>query len=67
MKRFAKASVVVGVLWALVSGCGVGMTRQDNVRQFKRSADYDSRMLVDDVRVFLLADRPFRGSRVPIE
>lgn len=49
------------------SGCGVGTTRQDNMRQFHRTAEYDARMMVDDVRVFWQIDRPFRGSRIPIE
>ncbi|MCK6456058.1 MAG: hypothetical protein L6Q92_05955 [Phycisphaerae bacterium] len=44
------------------NGCGVGTTAADTMRQTARVADYDARMLVDDVSLFIMTDRPMRGS-----
>jgi hypothetical protein len=54
--------VLLVALAAPIIGCGVGTTPEENQRAFRRVADYDARMLVDDLQIFLQIDRPFRGS-----
>ena len=59
--------VLLVVLVAPVVGCGVATTPEDNARSARRVADYDARMLVDDLQVFLQLDRPVRNSRWVID
>jgi len=67
---FAKKMLMLVLLVVLavpVVGCGVGTTPEENQRSFRRVADYDARMLVDDVQIFLQIDRPVRNSRWVID
>ncbi|MFQ5429949.1 MAG: hypothetical protein ACE5E1_06525 [Phycisphaerae bacterium] len=50
-----------------VLGCGVGTTVADNRRTFNRVVDYDARMLVDDVSLFMQTNRTLRTSRWVID
>lgn len=64
--NLAKKSVlfVLGVvLTAPIWGCGVGSTPAENRRTVMRVADYDARMLVDDIGVLTQTNRPLRTSR----
>ena len=68
--NFAKRVLMLVLLVALVApvvGCGVGSTPEENQRAFNRVVDYDARMMVDDLQVFLQIDRPFRNSRWVID
>ena len=68
--NFAKRVLLLVLLVALVApvvGCGVGSTQEENQRAFNRVVDYDARMMVDDLQVFLQIDRPFRNSRWVID
>ena len=68
--NFAKRVLMLVLLVALVApvvGCGVGSTPGENQRAFNRVVDYDARMMVDDLQVFLQIDRPFRNSRWVID
>ncbi len=56
------AAVVVPSL-----GCGVGTTPEENSRSIRRVADYDARMLVDDVGLLIMTNRTFRTSRWVID
>jgi len=70
MINMGKKLVLVAVLAVValpVFGCGVGTTQAENNRTIRRVADYDERMLVDDLGEFVLVDRPFHGSRYPIK
>lgn len=67
---FAKKTLMLVLLVALtvpVVGCGVGTTSEENQRSFRRVVDYDARMLVDDLQLFLQIDRPMRSSRWVID
>ena len=67
---FAKKMLMLVLLVALaapVVGCGVGTTPAENQRAFRRVVDYDARMMVDDLQVFLQIDRPVRNSRWVID
>jgi hypothetical protein len=70
MIYLGKKLVLVAAL-ALVAlpsfGCGVGTTQSENNRTIRRVAEYDERMLVDDLGLAVLANRPFHGSRYPIK
>jgi hypothetical protein len=66
----AKKTLVLVLLMALtvpVLGCGVGSTPADNRRAATRVVDYDARMLVDDLALFLQLRRPVRASRWVID
>ena len=68
--KFAKRVLMLVLLVALVApvvGCGVGSTQEENQRAFNRVVDYDARMMVDDLQLFLQIDRPFRNSRWVID
>ena len=56
--------VVAAITLAPLYGCcGVGTTPAENRRTFCRVADYDSRMLVDDLALFAQTHRTLRTSR----
>lgn len=59
--------VLLIVLTTPMLGCGVGITPAANRRAAMRVVDYDARMMVDDVTLFLQLDRPRRGSRWVID
>ena len=69
MKLLKKASVfVLGLLLAApILGCGVGTTQAENNRTIRRVADYDARMMVDDLGVLTQTNRPARTSRWVID
>jgi hypothetical protein len=48
---------------APVMGCGVATTAKENGRMVNRVADFDSRMLVDDLSVLFQTNRTMRTSR----
>ena len=50
-----------------IFGCGVGSTPAENGRSIMRVADYDARMLVDDLGVLTQTDRPLRTSKWVID
>lgn len=64
MKRFLLLTIG-GLLLTLQPGCGDGVayTRQERAQHYKEQAELDSRMLNDDVDLFMLTDRPSRLSR----
>lgn len=67
---FAKRVLLLVLLVCLIApvvGCGVGSTPEENQRAFNRVVDYDARMLVDDVHLFLQVNRPLRNSRWVID
>ena len=59
--------ILLAVFIMPVVGCGVGSTPADHRQAATRVADYDARMLVDDLRLFLQIDRPHRNSRWVID
>ncbi|MBX3396928.1 MAG: hypothetical protein KF841_16355 [Phycisphaerae bacterium] len=61
------ALVFVAMLIVPTIGCGVATTAADNQRTIRRIADYDSRMLVDDLALFLQTNRTLRTSRWVID
>jgi hypothetical protein len=65
MKRLKSLllAVAVAALVAPTIGCGIGSTEPENRRIVQRVAEYDTRMLVDDISLFAQTKRPFRGSR----
>ena len=68
--NLAKKMFVLVLLVALVVpiiGCGVGSTPAEHRRALTRVIDYDARMLVDDLTVFLQINRPLRNSRWVID
>ena len=68
--NFAKRVLLLVLLVCLivpVAGCGVGTTQEENQRAFNRVVDYDARMMVDDLNIFLQIDRPIRNSRWVID
>lgn len=68
--NFAKKVLMLVILVALIApvvGCGVATTQEENRRAFNRVADYDARMLVDDLNLLLQIDRPMRNSRWVID
>jgi len=70
MKQTAKHLVfllLAGATALSAWGCGVGTTAEDNSRTLRRVADYDARMLTDDLGTFTNSRRPWRGSRYPIK
>ncbi len=66
MRRGIIAALVT-VLSCAAAGCGLGRTSNENFRAAVRVADYDARMLVDDVALLLLTERPQRTSRLMIK
>ncbi len=66
-RKLASLALLAVVLIAPAVGCGVATTRQENNRMISRVADYDARMLVDDIALFAQTNRPFRGSRYVID
>jgi hypothetical protein len=68
--NFVKKALLLVLLAIIVApsvGCGVATTAEENQRAFNRVADYDARMMVDDLRLFLQTDRPVRNSRWVID
>lgn len=68
--KFTKRLLVLALLVVLVVpilGCGVGVTPAENRRAATRVVDFDARMLVDDMALFLQLDRPLRNSRWVID
>jgi hypothetical protein len=64
--NFAKKVLMLVVLVAMampIVGCGVATSPEENSRALSRVADYDARMMVDDLQLFLQIDRPLRNSR----
>lgn len=66
--RIAKKLVALLLAIAVVGpvmGCsgGVGTSVADIRRSVRRVADYDARMLVDDIALFTQTDRTLRTSR----
>lgn len=67
---FVKKALVLlllAVLIAPVVGCGVGTTPADHRQAAARVVDYDGRMLIDDLKLFMQIDRPLRNSRWVID
>lgn len=64
--RVCCLGLMIAALGAALAGCGVGTTKEENWRTFKRVADYDARMMGDDVRLLTQTQRPWRGSRYPL-
>lgn len=54
-------------LVAPILGCGVGTTQAENNRTIRRVADYDARMMVDDLGVLTQTNRPSHTSRWVID
>ena len=54
-------------LAAPLLGCGVGTTQAENNRTIRRVADYDARMMVDDLGVLTQTNQPLRTSRWVID
>lgn len=48
-------------------GCGVGSTQEENNRTIRQVADYDARMMTDDLGLLTQTNRPWRGSQYPIK
>ena len=69
MKLGKKAVVfVLGIfLAAPLLGCGVGTTQAENNRTIRRVADYDARMMVDDLGVLTQTNRASHTSRWVID
>ena len=67
-KLIVLALLVAGFL-PLGTGCvgGVGSTKDDMDRDFKRVVRYDTREMADDLALFFLTRRPMRASRYPID
>ncbi len=60
--------LVLGLaLTAPILGCGVGSTPAENRRSIMRVADYDARMMVDDLGLLTQTDRPLHTSRYVID
>ncbi|MBN2563315.1 MAG: hypothetical protein JXQ75_20535 [Phycisphaerae bacterium] len=59
--------VLLVVLTAPIVGCGVATSPAENRRACNRVVDYDARMMVDDLAIFLQIDRPIRNSRWVID
>lgn len=55
------------VLAAPILGCGVGTTPAENNRTIRRVADYDARMMVDDLGVLTQTHQPSHTSRWAID
>ncbi|RIK63668.1 MAG: hypothetical protein DCC65_15645 [Planctomycetota bacterium] len=66
-RKLASLALLAIVMIAPAVGCGVATTQQENNRMLSRVADYDARMLVDDIALFAQTNRPFRGSRYVID
>ena len=54
-------------LVAPVLGCGVGTTQAENNRTIRRVADYDARMMVDDLGLLTQTHRAAHTSRWVID
>ncbi len=69
MKLAAKLMMIVlaAMIFVPTLGCGVGTTPEENNRQVRRIADYDARMLVDDVNLLMMTNRTLRTSRWVID
>jgi hypothetical protein len=68
--KLAKTTIlfVLGLVLAFpIFGCGVGTTQAENNRTIRRVADYDARMMVDDLGVLTQTNRPARTSRWVID
>ena len=64
--KLAKLAFLFTLGAALVSpilGCGVGSSAAENRRTIMRVADYDARMMVDDLGVLTQTERPSRTSK----
>ncbi len=55
--------IVAAVAIGPMVGCGVGTTQEENWRTVRRVADYDARMMVDDLALFAQTHRTMRTSR----
>lgn len=55
--------VVAAMALSPMLGCGVGTTWEENQRTIRRVADYDARMMVDDLGLFTQTHRTTRTSR----
>jgi hypothetical protein len=56
--------IVAAIAISPITGCcGVGTTEEENWRNVCRVADYDARMLVDDLSLFAQTHRTMRTSR----
>ncbi|HKQ47965.1 MAG TPA: hypothetical protein VJZ71_07850 [Phycisphaerae bacterium] len=69
MNRPKKALVfVLGLfLAAPLLGCGVGTTQAENNRTIRRVAEYDARMMTDDLGLLTQTNRPAHTSRWVID
>ena len=69
MKPAKKAFLfVLGLVLATPTlGCGVGTTQAENNRTIRRVADYDARMMVDDLGLLTKTNRASRTSRWVID
>jgi hypothetical protein len=70
MKKTARRIAVLMLLCGsplTSAGCGVGTTAQDKNRTISRVAEYDTRMMTDDLGTLSQTRRPWRGSRYPIK
>ncbi len=64
--KFAKSLFMLALAVAIVApmlGCSVGATAADNRRTIARIADYDVRMMVDDLALLTQTHRTLRTSR----
>ena len=48
-------------------GCGIGTTQAENDRTIRRVADYDERLMTNDLGLLTQTRRPWRGSQYPIK
>ncbi|QDV90531.1 hypothetical protein RAS2_16100 [Phycisphaerae bacterium RAS2] len=67
MRKLLCLMLAVAAIVPVMGGCGVGTTQQENNRQIGRVADYDARMMVDDLALFFQTRRPLRGSKWVID
>jgi ABC-type uncharacterized transport system auxiliary subunit len=64
MNPLKRLTVLIVLFAALaIAGCGVGSTQQETWRQVSRVANYDARMMVDDLSLLTQTHRPLRNSR----
>jgi hypothetical protein len=68
--KLAKKAFLLGLglfLAAPLWGCGVGTTQAENNRTIRRVAEYDARMMVDDLGLLTQTNRAARTSRWVID
>lgn len=65
-RKFAALVLLLALTIFPAIGCGVAATEPENRRTVMRVADFDAKMLVDDIGVLTQTHRPMRTSRYVI-